>query len=137
VVNLRAIANRMTSGINPNITASLRKGIGYTVGHGFKGAAEYAAPADIVVQIQALTKRDVEHLDSLNISDCEIACYSNAQLTCVDRKDQSGGDLLRFTNPATGTTDIWLATAVLEAWPTAGWSRIALTKQLDTTWPNG
>jgi hypothetical protein len=130
-MNVRDRANRLTQRINPNLTASLRVCIGYTTGTGLKRVPNYAPAVPCVVQIQALTKGDVRHLDGLNITNAERACFANVQLTPVDRKSQSGGDLLTFTDPVTNRADVWLVTAILESWSTAGWCKVALTKQLD------
>ncbi len=85
----------------------------------------YASPIAIVIQTQALSEKEIEHLDALNLSDATRAVYANRELTCVDRKDQTGGDLLDFDN------DTWLVIAVLEGWSsTAGWCKVAVAKQL-------
>lgn len=131
MVNVRAIANRATSAINPNILASVRRCTGYLTTVGFHREPSYADPVDVVVQIQALTAKDLQHLDAMDIQGVECAAYSNVQLAAVDRKDQTGGDLVTFTNPATGTSDTWLVTAILENWATASWGRVGLTKQID------
>lgn len=131
MVNLRTIANRATSGVNPNVSASVQICNGYSTGGGLRRTATYAAPITVIVQVQALSKKDVEHLDSLNITNAERSCYSNIQLTAVDRKTQSGGDLVTYMDPVARTMDTWLVVAVLEGWSTAGWSRVALAKQLD------
>lgn len=131
MVNVRAVANRACSGVNPNVLASVRICTGYTLGAGYKSTASYADPVDRVVQVQALSKADVKHLDSLDISNAKVACYANMQLTPADRKKQSGGDLVTFTDPSDGSRNVWLVVAVLEGWTTVGWSRVALCKQID------
>lgn len=124
-MNLRAIANRATSTVNPNVTATLRASTGYTTAASGKPVPTYAAPETLVVQMQSLTKRDLDHLAELNISDATRAVFANRQLTGADRRDQSGGDLLDLPD---GT---FLVTAVLQDWtPTAGWCKVAVTRQL-------
>ena len=124
MVNLRAIANKMTQTINPNITVGWRAYAGFAVGPSGKVTPSYAASVPLVAQVQALTKKEVEHLASLNLSTCERAAYVNGQIAAYDRAAQTGGDLLIFE----GVT--WKAMAVLEGWTTAGWSKVALVKQL-------
>lgn len=124
MVNLRNIANRATRSINPNITAIARICTGYTTAANGKQAPTYAPDTTITIQAQALTKHEIEHLDSLNISNADRAVYANMQLTGVDRTTQSGGDLLVFE----GAT--WLVIAVLEGWPTSSWSKVAVRRQL-------
>ncbi len=95
-MNLRAVANRATSAINPNLTAILRVCTGY-------------ASVDYVRRPTYAATR---------------AVYANQQLTCVDRVDRTGGDLLNFDN------DDWLVIAVLEGWSVSGWCKVAVAKQL-------
>src|ERR1019366_1304039 len=129
MVNLRAAANAATSAINPNISAVASICTGYTSGDhatGYKQVPIYAADAPVIIQAQALTKKEIEHLDSLNISTAERGVYSPIPLTGVDRTTKSGGDLLVFE----GST--WLVLAVLEAWPSAGgWCKVAVQRQMD------
>lgn len=122
-MNLRAIANRATSGINPNVTAVALISTGYTTTPSGKQVPEYAAPVLVQIQTQALTKKEIEHLDSMNFSNATLAIYSNLQLTGVDRTRNSGGDLLTIDGES------WLVVAVLEAWR-VGWCKVAAARQL-------
>ena len=127
MVNVRAIANRATQGVNPNITATLRAYTGRTTTPSGKQVPGYAPAAPVVLQAQAMTKKDIEHTSGLNISRVDRVVYADVQLTGVDRARSEGGDLLVFE----GKT--WLVTAVLEDWTsTAGWCKVALTQQVDT-----
>lgn len=129
MVNLRAVANRMTSGINPNICATVRKYRGLTTADSGRQEPLYGNPTPVVLQVQALTKKDVEHVSSLNIVDVEQTAYSNVELTGIDRTKNTGGDLLTF-----GGND-WIVSAVLEGWnATACWCKVALTRQLGRTY---
>lgn len=122
-MNLRAIANRYTSGINPNLTIQYRRYEGYDIGSNGKPIVTYAQPAPLVVQVQSLTKAEVQHLDTMNLSSCERAAYANGQLQAFDRLNQTGGDMLYFEGRW------WKVMAILEGWTTAGWCRVALTGQ--------
>lgn len=133
-MNLRGIANRATSRVNPNLPASLRRSTGYTTAPTGKRSSGYADPLAITVQAQALTKDDIKHLDALNLSDCEMAIYASTQLHAIERTTGKGGDLLDFGAGAPIPADLqnstWLVSAVLEGWVTAGWSRVAVTRQM-------
>ena len=120
MVNVRAIANRQTSGINPNTVAQLRAFQSYAVLPSGKTASTYAAASPIVIQAQALSKKEVEHIDAMNLSPCERAAYANGQLQAYDRVAQTGGDMLLFE------IRWWRVMAVLEGWSTAGWCKVAL-----------
>lgn len=125
MVNLRRIANRATSRINPNLSVDWRAYSGSTVAADGSRTPSYGAPVAIVAQVQALSKKDFEHLAALNISDCTRSVYADVQFQPVDRVSQKGGDLLEFEGA------VWLVRAALEGWTTAGWSRVAVSKQMD------
>ena len=122
-MNLRDIANRQTKAVNPNLTAQWLAYAGYTTGPSGKTTPTYAAPANLIVQAQALTKAEIQHLDAMNLSPCDRSAYVNGQVGAIDREAQTGGDLLIFESRT------WLVTAVLEGWTTAGWCKVALTQQ--------
>lgn len=128
-MNLRAVANRATSVVNPNISGELRACIGYASNAAYKRAPQYADAVPIIVQAQALSKKEIEHLDSLNLSNATRAVYANQQLTGVDREDQTGGDLLDFADPGNPKVNSWLVIAVLESW-SGQWCKVAIGKQL-------
>lgn len=128
MVNLRAIANRATSRINPNLSIGWKRYAGTSVNPSGTVTPSYAPSASLIAQVQALGKKDIEHLANLNISDCERMVYANAQLQATDRREQTGGDLLFFEGR------VWMVMAVMEGWTTAGWSRVAVSKQMDMVW---
>lgn len=123
-MNLRAIANRATSTVNPNISVQWRRYEGYDTLPNGKASISYADPVPVVAQVQALSKKDVEHLDAMNLSTCERAAYVNGQLQAFDRLASTGGDMIYFEN------QWWKVMAILEGWTTAGWCRVALTAQM-------
>lgn len=122
-MNLRNIANRMTSGVNPNIAVQWRAYQAYATLPSGKTAATYAAAVPLTAQVQALTKKEIEHIDAMNLSPCERAAYVNGQLQAYDRVAQTGGDFLFFENRW------WKVMAILEGWTTAGWCKVALVGQ--------
>jgi hypothetical protein len=125
-VNLRGIANTMTRGVNPNIQATLRVSTGYGKDAAYRQMPTYADAVPVVLQAQALSKKEIEHLDSMNMSNATRAVYANRPLTGVDRVKGSGGDLLTFGG------EVWLVIAVLEDWSlTAGWCKAAVARQAD------
>ena len=129
MVNLRARANVLTSRINPNISIGYRRYEGHTVGSDGSIVPQYEPQRSVVAQVQSLGKKEVDHLSSLRISNCERMVYVNFQLQATDRVAQTGGDLVVFEGA------VWQVEAVLEGWSTAGWSRGAVSKQMDA--PNG
>jgi len=125
MVNLRARANVLTSRINPNMSIGYRRYSGWTVGPGGVTSPQYAAQTSVIAQVQSLGKKEVDHLSSLRISNCERMVYVNFQLQATDRIAQTGGDLLVFEGA------VWQVEAILEGWTGVGWSRAAVSKQMD------
>ncbi|NML93802.1 hypothetical protein [Novosphingobium olei] len=132
-MNLRTIANRVTSRINPNVAATLRRSTGYTKGASYDQIPTYSEEP-IVVQVQALTQKELQHLEKMNISNGQASVFANRQLSSADRSSQSGGDIIVFgTDVATpeglrGQT--WLVVALLEGWIGSGWCKAAITSQM-------
>lgn len=130
-MNLRASANILTQAVNPNIEAVVQVCIGTNTAADYSRAPLYADAVPCIVQAQSLGKREIEHLDALNLSNATQGLYANVQLTGVDRVDQSGGDLVTYTDPASGKRNVWLVIAVLESWAGSGWTKVAIGKQTD------
>lgn len=133
-MNLRLAANRLTSRINANLAVQVQRSTGYTTGASGARTPTYAAPVGATVQVQALSAKEIEHLDALNISNSTAALYANMQVAGIDRAAGTGGDLVTFggdnatPDELRGTT--WLVTAVLEGWAGAGWCKAAITRQM-------
>jgi hypothetical protein len=133
-MNIRGLANRLTVQVNPNLPAQVQASLGYMTGDTGKRVPVYADPITLSVQMQALSKKEIEHLDALNLSNSTAAVYANRQLTGIDRTTGSGGDLITFgsvtTLPAELRGSAWLVTTVLEGWVTSGWCKVAVTRQM-------
>lgn len=133
-MNLRGMANAATSAINPNIPVTLRRSTGYTTSASGKQVPSYGYDEQITVQVQALTQKELQHLNGLGISNGQASVYANTQLSSVDRPSNSGGDLIEFgtdaRTPAALRGQTWLVVALLEGWVGAGWSKAAITSQM-------
>lgn len=133
-MNLRNIANRATRRVNQNYSVTLQRSTGYATGADGTQVPTYAADETISIQMQALTQKELEHLDRLSISNGQASVFADTMLSSVDRPSQSGGDLIVFGTSATipallrGTT--WLVVALLEGWPGSGWCKAAVTSQV-------
>lgn len=122
-MDLRGLANGVTSTVNPNKTVTVRRSTGYTVGAGRKQVPSYAAPVSGPGQIQALDANDIKQLDGLNIQGTIRAIYLRGALAGVVRPDGTGGDLVQIDGQN------WLVVKVLEGWPT--WTKAAIVLQGD------
>lgn len=134
MINLRSMANRLTSGVNPNVTATLLVSTGYATDAAGLQVPTYAAPEAVTVQVQALTQKELQHLDKLNITNGQAGVFVDRQLNSADRSTGSGGDVFQFPDSPSIPADLrgseWLVVAVLEGWPGSGWCRAAITRQM-------
>lgn len=126
-MDLRGIANTVSSTINPNIDVTVKRSSGYTIGEGRKQIPTYdshVGPA----QIQALDGKDLKQLDGLNIQGNIKAIYLRGVLAGVLRPDGTGGDLITIASPAPAQlVGTWLVVKVLEGWP--DWTKAAICWQ--------
>lgn len=120
-MDLRGIANTVTSAINPNVTVSVLASTGYTAGAGAKQVPSYAEAVTGPAQIQALDSSDLKQLDGIMQQGTYRAIYLRGALHGIIRPNGTGGDLIQFD----GQT--WKVTKVLESWPT--WTKAAICLQ--------
>lgn len=121
-MDLRGLANGVTTTVNPNKTVTVRRSTGYTIGAGRKQVPGYADPVTGPAQIQALDANDIKQLDGLNIQGTVRAIYLRGVLAGVVRPDGTGGDLVEIGS------ETWLVVKVLEGWPT--WTKAAIVLQM-------
>lgn len=121
-MDLRGLANGVSSTVNPNQTVRVSRSMGYTIGAGRKQVPSYAAPVEGPGQVQALDGKDLQQLDGLNIQGTIRAIYLRGVLAGVIRPDGTGGDLVETADGQT-----WLVVKVLESWPT--WTKAAIVLQ--------
>lgn len=122
-MDLRGLANGVTSTINPNETVTVLRSTGYTIGAGAKQVPTFAAPVTGPAQVQALDANDIKQLDGLNIQGTIRAIYLRGTLAGVVRPNQTGGDIVKRKNE----TESWLVVKVLESWP--DWTKAAIVLQ--------
>lgn len=120
-MDLRGIANGVSSTVNPNTLVTVLRSTGYTIGTGARQIPSYAAPATGPAQIQAIDSVDLKQLDGLNIQGTIRAIYLRGSLAGVVRPQGEGGDLVQFASQS------WLVVKVLESWPT--WTKAAIVLQ--------
>ena len=121
-MDLRGIANGVTSTVNPNQTVTVLRSTGYTIGAGRRQVPSYAAPVTGPGQIQALDANDIKQLDGLNVQGTIRAIYLRGNLAGVIRPEETGGDIVQIAGQD------WLVVKVLEGWPT--WTKAAIVLQM-------
>lgn len=122
-MDLRGIANGVTTTVNPNETVTVLRSTGFTIGAGAKQVPSYAAPVISPAQVQALSSDDVKQLDGLNIQGTVQVIYLRGALAGVVRPNQTGGDIVKRK----GGAETWLVVKVLENWPE--WTKAVICLQ--------
>lgn len=123
-MDLRGLANSVSSTINPNKQVTVLRSNGYTIGAGRRQVPAYDAPIVGPANIQAMSTSDVQQLDGLNIQGNIRAIYLKGVLAGVIRPDGTGGDIIEIDG------EQWLVVKVLENWP--DWTKAAIVQQMPT-----
>lgn len=125
-MNLHGIVAPAIATVNPFVSATRRRSIGYTTAPDGSRAPTYS-DVSVRVQVQALTFTDLQHLDGLNIQGVRRAMYLDGPALAAVRPLQAGGDLFVFPAGTFIEGDTWLVAHMLEEWP--DWSKVAITLQ--------
>ena len=120
-MDLRGIANSVSSAVNPNITVTVITSAGYTIGAGRKQIPTYVTSAPGPAQMQALDGDDLKQISGLNIQGVIRAIYLRGVLAGVIRPDSTGGDIIQIAGRN------WLVVKVLESWP--DWTKAVIVMQ--------
>ena len=123
MINVRGLANGVTSNVNANVCVSILRSNGYTIGAGRKQIPNYEIVVTGNAQIQALDGADLQKMQGLNMQGVYRAIYLCGNLHGVIRKTGDGGDLIYYN----GQT--WLISKVLETWDT--WTKAVICLQVD------
>lgn len=127
MINVRAAANAAIQVVNPNITATFYRSTGFTINAAKKQVPSYAAGTSVAIQAQAVSARDLKHLEGLNIEGVIRSVHMWGNTQGVVRPSQQGGDLLYFRDVPTGTLRVWKVVKVVETWP--DWSHVIVNMQ--------
>ncbi len=124
-MNLHKIVRGAINRINPDVQGSWQASTGYTTAATGKRSPGYAAAVTITVQEQALTAKELAHLNSMNIGGVLRGFWADGDIQSVDHSQTppAGGDLL--TVPS-GT---YLIVQVFETWSQSGWCHCAGQRQ--------
>ena len=120
-MDVRGIANVITSTVNPNVTVSVKRSTGYGIGPGQKQIPSYAAPVTGPAQIQALDGSELRQVEGLNLQGDIRGIYLRGSLAGVVRPQSKGGDLVTYDGSD------WLIVKVLETWP--DWTKAVIVRQ--------
>jgi len=125
-MNLHAIAAPFVAIVTGTTTATWLQSSGYTTNPAGMRTPTFTATT-IDVRVQSMSTPELALMDGMGIQGIKRAVYAAGHLAAADRKTGAGGDLLQFHG------ETWLVVAVLEDWDQSGWSKVAVTKQMDPT----
>lgn len=121
-MNLHGMASGAIASVNPMIAGTVytsqNQGTVTTLG-GRRYPIYTAYPQTL--QVQAISERELQHLETLNIGGVLRKVYLFGDWNSVNRINLSGGDLITFYGK------LWLVKHVFETWP--DWSSVAVTLQ--------
>lgn len=134
MINVRAAANAAIQVVNPNIVATFYRSTGFVTSTSGKQTPTYATAVNVAIQAQAVSARDLKHLEGLNIEGVIRSVHMWGNTQGVVRPSQQGGDLLYFKDVPTGTLRVWKVVKVVETWP--DWSHVIVNMQTDAAPPS-
>lgn len=123
-MNLHKIANSAIRRVNPNISAILKKYAGEIIGPGRKPVPSYLPDQIVTIQLQPISRGDMQHVDGLNIQGLAKVIYVNGNYFSVQREMEQGGDIFVING------EQWLVVEPVELWP--DWCRLIAVLQVST-----
>lgn len=121
-MNLHGVAGPIVSAVNPTAPVSVQASIGKDTLPDGTAVPQYADAVWVPGQIQAMTFRDIQQVEGLNLNGTRRSIYLYGKVDGLVRPLNKGGDLITTSDGA-----VWLVAMVLEQWP--NWCKVAVTLQ--------
>lgn len=125
-MNLRQIANRAITTINPNIPAVLKLNIGLETDDTGKRVAKFDE-INVKIQPQSLSSNDLQMFDTLAQQGQLLNVYISGQIHALRRISQKGADKLIFKAFGENEESEWLIKSVAESFP--NWCKVVVWRQ--------
>lgn len=130
-MNLNRLVSGVTSIVNPRVWVDIQTSAGNTMNPDGTVAPLYDPVVTVLVQVQALSGRDLRQVEGLNLQGTLRSIYINGEIDGVVRVALKGGDLITLPD-----CSVWLVTLVPEPWTTtAGWTKAIMTLQVQPVTP--
>lgn len=130
-MNLLGLTSGITGTVNPFVPATIQRNTGYATAPDGKRTPTYTT-VGASAQVQALSARELQHLDGLNITGVLRKAYLAGDWRSVYRVGNQGGDRLQFAAAAAVPGNLqgtnWLVVQVFETWP--DWCAVAIQLQM-------
>lgn len=128
-MNLHAQVAGQIGAVNPFVPGIIRVNTGSaTARDGLRTPTYTDVP--VTAQVQALTFKDLQQLDGVNMNGVRRGIYFFGAFNAVVRPTEKGGDLIVLTGGANAGT--WLTAQVIEQWSDGAiptWCKVAATLQ--------
>lgn len=123
-MNLHGLVSGAIGAVNPHVSASIDLSTGYTTNPDGSRVPTYQTVTG-TAQVQALTYKDLEQVDGLNLNGEARGIYFYGDIQGVVRAKTKGADVITLSDgPNAGK---WLVVQVLETWP--DWCKCACVLQ--------
>lgn len=129
-MNLHGLVRGAITSVNPDQTGLWRKSTGNNVSPGGRVIPLYDTVTQVPIQVQALSGRDLKHINYLGVQGVRRSVYMFGNVQGVNRPNAQGGDLLVFAEVPGESLKTWLVSIVFETWP--DWCRVGVSLQVPT-----
>lgn len=126
-MNLRQIANSITSGVNPNQDAVIMLNQGFDITDDGRQVPSYQE-VNVIAQVQGLNTSDLLHLDGFNQQGQYNSVYINGMLDAQIRSLAKGEDKIAFTPQGEAKTVEWRIIKVVERYNDL-WTKVIVCRQ--------
>ena len=125
-MNLSAIANGMTSSVNPNMQAILKVNDGYEVDDYGDQIPKFIEHT-ITIQTQSMSTVDLERLNYASQQGQFLYAYANGSVSALRRSQGKGAEMMIFKPYGEDADAEWLVKQVVESYP--DWVKVVLWRQ--------
>ena len=125
-MNLSAIANGMTSSVNPNMQAILKVNDGYEVDDYGDQIPKFIEHT-ITIQTQSMSTADLERLNYASQQGQFLYAYANGSVSALRRSQGKGAEMMIFKPYGEDADAEWLVKLVVESYP--DWVKVVLWRQ--------
>ncbi|MEG9476483.1 hypothetical protein QMO40_04630 [Mannheimia bovis] len=125
-MNLRQIANRAITDVNPNIPAVLKLNVGMETDDTGKRVAKFDE-INVKIQPQSLSSNDLQMFDTLAQQGQLLNVYISGQIHALRRISQKDADKLIFKAFGENEESEWLIKSVAESFP--NWCKVVVWRQ--------
>src|SRR6267378_4184572 len=96
MIDVHGAANAAIQAVNPDILGTFYASTGFVINAQKKQVPSYAAGVTAPLQVQAVSARELQHLENLNVQGVLRSVHMYGDTQGVVRVNQQGGDLLYF-----------------------------------------